>query len=170
MLDQSIEHLSGLDRRRLLQWIAVGSAAALSGCAGLQPNLKAPEVTVRNVALGKFDFSGLDVLVDLRVKNPNDLTLPLTGIEYGLILQNVKVAEGRQAKAVTLQALGETDMQLGVTVNLLNTATELVPLLLNKRSAPKSLSYQVDGRVKLDWWYMPSIPFNKAGQVALNFG
>ena len=71
---------------------------------------------------------------------------------------------------MTLPALGETDMPLQVTVNLLKTATELVPLLMNKRAAPKTLSYQVDGRVKLDWWYMPSIPFNKMGEVPLQFG
>lgn len=170
MLESHLNHLEGLNRRRVLQWIAIGSAAAVSACAGLKPNLQAPQVSVRNVTMGKFDFSGLDVLVDLRVQNPNDLDLPLTGIEYGLSLQNIRVAEGRQAKSVTLPKMGETDMQLGVTVNLLKTATELLPLLMNKRSAPKSLSYQVDGRVKLDWWYMPSIPFNKAGQMALNFG
>ncbi len=160
--------LSDLDRRRLLQWLAIGSAAAISACAGMKPNLLAPEVAVRSVTMGKLDFSGLDVMVNLRVKNPNDLSLPLTGIEYALSLQDVKVAEGKQAKSVTLPALGEADMQLGMTVNLLKTATELLPLLMRKRKAPKTLSYRVDGRVKLDWWYMPSIPFNKIGQVTLS--
>lgn len=164
------DQLPGLPRRRLLQWIAIGSAAAVSGCAVLRQNLEAPQVSVRNVAMGKFDLSGLDFLVDLRVKNPNDLELPITGIEYGLVLQKVRVAEGRQAHSVILPALGETDMQLGVTVNLLKTATELVPLFLNRRAMPQNLAYQLDGRVKLDWWYMPSIPFSKIGEVPLQFG
>ncbi len=158
-----------LPRRQLLQWLALGSAAALAACAGIKPQMLAPEVSVRNVTMGRFDFSGLDLLVDLRVKNPNDIELPITGIEYGVVLQKVRVAEGKQARAVTLPALGEADMPLQVTVNILKTATELVPLLMNKRKAPKTLSYQVDGRVKLDWWYMPSIPFNKMGEVPLQF-
>lgn len=169
MLDHPIIEAQALDRRRLLQWLAVASAAAVGACAGMPTQLLAPEVSVRNVALGKFDLSGLDVRVDLRVKNPNDLALPLTGIEYGLILQKVKVAEGRQARSVTLPALGETDLPLNLTINLLSTATQLVPLFMNRRTAPKTLSYQVDGRVKLDWWYMPSIPFNKMGEVPLQF-
>lgn len=170
MQDFLIVPSTALPRRQLLQWIALGSAATLAACAGIKPNLLAPEVSVRNVTMGKFDFSGLDFLVDLRVKNPNDINLPITGIEYGLVLQKVRVADGKQARSVTLPALGETDMPLQVTVNLLKTATELVPLFLNKRAAPKTLSYQVDGRVKLDWWYMPSIPFNKMGEVPLQFG
>lgn len=168
MQDSPLHHPHALSRRRLLQWLALGSAASLGACA-LKPSMLAPEVSVRNVTLSKLDFSGLDLLVDLRVKNPNDVELPITGIEYAVMLQNVRVADGRQARAVTLPALGETDMPLQVTVNLLKTATELVPLLLNKRGAPKALSYRVDGRVKLDWWYMPSIPFNKIGEVALPF-
>lgn len=164
-----IDQPHGLPRRRLLQWIAIGSAGAVAACAGMRPNVIAPEVSVRTVSMGRFDFSGVDFLVDLRVKNPNDISLPITGIEYGLALQNVRVAEGRQSKAVTLPAMGETDMQLGVTVNLLKTATELVPLLMNRRKAPKTLAYQVSGRVKLDWWYMPSVPFNSVGEVPLQF-
>lgn len=170
MQDFLITPPDALSRRQLLQWIALGSAASLAACAGLKPQMLAPEVSVRNVTMGRFDFSGLDFLVDLRVKNPNDINLPITGIEYGLALQKIRVAEGRQARAVTLPALGETDMPLQVTVNLLKTATELVPLLMNKRTAPKTLSYQVDGQVKLDWWYMPGIPFNKMGEVPLQFG
>ncbi|MEZ5504930.1 MAG: LEA type 2 family protein [Gammaproteobacteria bacterium] len=170
MSDHTIPFAEHIDRRRLLQWLALGSATAVAACAGLPTNLIAPEVSVRNVTLGQLDLSGLDVMVDLRVKNPNNITLPVTGIEYGLVLQKIRVAEGRQARAVTLPALGETDMPLVVTVNLLKTATGLLPLLMNPAKAPKSLAYQVDGKVKLDWWYMPAIPFNRAGDVPLQFG
>lgn len=160
-----------LPRRQLLQWLAVGSTAALAGCSLLQTaNLQAPEVRVRNVQIGRLDLSGLELVVDLRLRNPNDIALPVTGVEYNLMLQGIKVADGRQAQSVTLPALGETDLRLGLNVNLLTTATQLVPLLLNPRAAPKTLSYAVDGSVKLDWWYMPSIGFNRAGEVPLAGG
>lgn len=157
-----------LPRRRLLQWLGVGSALALGGCSMMKTaNLEAPEVRVRNVQLGRLDLSGLELIVDLRLRNPNDLALPVTGVEYNLTLQGVKVADGRQAKSVTLPALGEADMRLGLNVNLLTTAAHLLPLLMNPASAPKTLSYKVDGNVKLDWWYMPSIGFNREGEVPL---
>ena len=159
---------SALPRRQLLQWLTVGGAVALSGCSMLQTaNLEAPEVRVRNVQLGRLDLSGLELIVDLRLRNPNDIALPVTGVEYNLTLQGVKVADGRQAKAVTLPALGEADMRLGLNVNLLTTAAHLLPLLMNPASAPKTLSYKVDGNVKLDWWYMPTIGFDRAGEVPL---
>jgi LEA14-like dessication related protein len=131
-------------------------------------NLKAPEVQVRNVSLGRLDLSGLEMLVDLRLRNPNNIALPITGVEYNLMLQNIKVADGRQAESRILPALGETDVRLGLNLNLLASASQLVPMLLNPQSAPKALNYRVDGSVKLDWWYMPSIPFNRAGEVPLN--
>lgn len=170
MLDHCMSIAELIDRRRLLRGLALGTAAVVSACAGLPTRLIAPEVRVRNVSLGQLDLSGLDVMVDLRVKNPNNIALPVTGIEYGLMLQKIQVAEGRQARAVTLPALSETDMPLVVTVNLLKTATGLLPLLMNPGKAPKSLAYQVDGRVKLDWWYMPTIPFNQSGEVPLQLG
>ncbi len=157
-----------LPRRQLLQWLTVGTTAALTGCSLLQSTqLQAPEVQVRNVQIGRLDLSGLELLVDLRLRNPNDLALPVTGVEYNLMLQGVKVADGRQAQSVTLPALGETDLRLGLNVNLLKTATQLVPLLLNPQAAPKALDYAVDGKVKLDWWYMPAISFSRAGAVPL---
>lgn len=162
---------SALPRRRLLQWLTVGGAAVLGGCSMMKTaNLEAPEVRVRNVQLGRLDLSGLELIVDLRLRNPNDMELPVTGVEYNLTLQGVKVADGRQAKSVTLPALGEADMRLGLNVNLLTTAAHLLPLLMNPASAPKALSYKVDGNVKLDWWYMPTIGFNREGEVPLVAG
>ncbi|HVL01972.1 MAG TPA: LEA type 2 family protein [Dongiaceae bacterium] len=159
---------SSLSRRQLLHWIGAGSALALTGCNAIKAaNLEAPEVRVANVAMGRFDLSGLELLVDLHLRNPNDIDLPITGLEYNFILQGVKVAEGRQAKSQTLPALGETDMRLGLNVNLLSSAAQLVPMLLNPQALPKSLDYKVDGSVKLDWWYMPKIAFNRAGSVPL---
>jgi len=158
---------SHLNRRRLLTWLAVGSVA-LTGCSAMKAaNLQAPEIRVRNVTLGNLDLSGLEVLVDLRLRNPNDLTLPITGIEYNLVLDGTRVADGRQAKAVTLPALGEADLQLSMNVNLFKSAMRLVPKLMNPTKPVKSMHYQVGGSVKLDWWYLPSLPFSREGDLPL---
>ena len=159
--------VSRIPRRRLLGWMALGSVALSSGCAALKGNLQAPEVRVRDVTLGNLDLSGLEILVNLRLRNPNNVALPVTGIEYNLILENVKVADGREARAVTLPALGEADMQISLNVNLLTSATKLLPILLNPAKTPKSLHYKVDGHVKLDWWYLPSIAFDRSGELPL---
>lgn len=163
--------VSLLPRRRLLHWLALGGVVSLAGCSMLKTTtLQAPEVKVRKVSVGRMDLSGLELRVDLQLRNPNDLALPVTGVEYSLMLQGAKVADGRQAKSVTLPALGEAELPLVLKVNLLTAARHLVPLLMNPKPGANTLSYAVDGAVKLDWWYMPTLRFNRAGEVALAAG
>ena len=111
-----------------------------TSCASLLFHAEPPEVLVSNVKpLGGTLFEQR-VQVDLRVKNPNDFPLEVTGLDFTLHLNHKKITRGLANQAVTIPKLGEAVISVDTTTSTLDMLNQLLHL-----TKGQNLSYQVNG-------------------------
>lgn len=128
-----------------------------SGCATLLLQPEPPEVLVSNVKpLGGTLFEQR-LRVDLRVRNPNDFDLDVTGLDFTLQLNNKKVARGLANQAVTIPRLGEGILSVETTTSTLDVLRQLIHL-----SKGEDITYQITGVLHLQ--DVP-LPFDNEGVI-----
>lgn len=121
------------------------------------PKLERPTLSVVGVQLLKSDLWHQELRVRMRVKNPNDRTLPVEGILYQLDVQGQELAHGMSGDRFVVPALGEAEFDMSVSANLVN----VLPKLLNHNST--QVQYRIYGKISLSAGLLRSIPFDDHG-------
>lgn len=118
--------------------------ATLSGCASWFMKGEMPDVQVTNITpLDSTPFEQR-LKIDLRVRNPNDYELHVTGIDIRLDLNGKRLARGLGNQAFTVPRLSDTV----VTIETTTSTLDLVRQLLGLRNA-QALTYDVSGVLHL---------------------
>ena len=142
------------------------AALALGACAALGTNLETPKLSLVGVQLHDATFFEQRLLVRLRVRNPNDLVLPVKGLTVNFELDGVDFAEGVSARAFDVPALGEAEFDMLVTAN---AATALLEIFgKDRRKSSKELDYRISGKLSTSLGLLKSIPFDERGKVSLD--
>jgi LEA14-like dessication related protein len=120
---------------------AIALAALVSGCATVQP------LEVRVIALEPAESLPLEqrMTLGLRLVNPNDREIVLTGMSLNLTVNDQPLARGVSDATVTVPRLGEAVARITVGTSLFDVARQLF-VLDAKRSG---LKYGIDGRIYL---------------------
>jgi len=136
-------------------------AMFLSACSsnGIKGLVEQPTIQVHKVQMGNFNLSGGSATFVLDIQNPNSFAIPLSGLDYGLRLNGVQVAQGVKEQRVTIGAKQSQKLEIPLHFSFSNMATMLPGLLRNR-----SLNYDLDGSVHLPWF---KIPFNRAGSTII---
>lgn len=136
----------------------------LSGCSLLRyKTAEAPRVTVSDIQLAGFSIFEQKFDVALRMQNPNDFALPITGMEYELFVEDSAVASGVSDRNINVPAFGEQMVTVSVVGNFLNSLTQLQRW---QQSGGSELGYRLKGRLKMA--DVPvKIPFDYAGKFEL---
>lgn len=87
-----------------------GGCSALQELAGLQK----PRLSVTDVRVTGFDFSGLDMAFDVTVDNPNALSLQMLSYDYNLAINRRTFVSGRQAEETRIEASGQSTFRVPV--------------------------------------------------------
>ena len=98
--------------------------------------------------------------------NPNSFSLPILGLNYGLNIAGIDVANGTTANGVNIPANGTDYLDIDLSTNLLKSLPELSNVL---KSGGKDLSYNFKGNLNLDNTFIKTVPFNKTGSFNLDF-
>ena len=137
----------------------------LAGCAtaGFQ-NLETPHVTLSNVqpmdSMGVFE-QHYDVT--LRIQNPNNVDLPIDGLNYKVILNDREFARGVSRDRVVIPALGDEIIHVTVT----NSPFDWVKQIDRLNSTPNiQPSYKIEGTLFLQGFGGRKLPFSQAGTFA----
>lgn len=142
------------------------AALALGACAALGTNLQTPKLSLVGVQLHDATFFEQRLLVRLRVRNPNDLVLPVKGLTVNFELDGVDFAEGVSARAFDVPALGEAEFDMLVTAN---AATALLEIFgKDRRKSSKELDYRISGKLSTSLGLLRSVPFDERGKVSLD--
>lgn len=115
----------------------------LIGCtsiAELTVQPESPEVLLVNITPLDATMFEQRLQVDLRVRNPNDFDLEVTGIDFTLHLNDQRLARGLTNKASTIPRLGDAVISVETTTSTLDVIRQLLQL-----SQRQEVSYQVDG-------------------------
>ena len=105
---------------------------ALAGCAGLTESWEAPEVVVTSIVPHEIGLERQTLGVGLRLRNPNDRTLPIKAMSYRLSLQGVELAAGGGKLERQIPAFGETETVVSLDANAAALARMLPSLALSE--------------------------------------
>jgi LEA14-like dessication related protein len=152
--------------REVLQGCRAGTLAllmlpVLAGCAAL-PKYEAPKLSVVALKMQGGDFFSQRILVRMKVFNPNERALPVTGISYRIEVNDAELGEGATSAPFTVPSMGEVEFDMQVTANLAGALAKL----LSRRNS-EELSYRLVGSVKLASGLLRRIPFDERGRVKL---
>jgi LEA14-like dessication related protein len=119
----------------------------------LQP--EAPEVLLVNITPLDTTIFEHRLKVDLRVRNPNDFDLKVTGLDFTLHLNEQRLARGLTNKASTIPRLGDSVVSVETTTSTLDVLRQF----LNFRQK-QEVTYQVDGILHIQG---ARLPFDNKG-------
>lgn len=134
----------------------------LGGCVGPQ-KVQAPTIALQNVVFQKSQGFMQHLEVQLIVSNPNDFSIPLTGLKFDLKVNGLDFAQGLSNQHVEIPRLGRAVVPVDVTVSVLALMKQIQAA--QKR---KDLEYRVKGTAFLDQVLLPKIDFDRQGKIKLN--
>jgi LEA14-like dessication related protein len=100
------------------------------GCATLTSQWTAPEVELVGARPKVLGLDRQSLILNLRVKNPNDRALPIKGLTYRVQVEGRELAEGSSALERLIPPGGTEQVDVEVSSNLLALMPELPRLLL----------------------------------------
>lgn len=148
-------------------WFVLLAAAAilLAGCSTVA-SLQTPRLSLVGVQLQEASFFEQRMRVRLRVQNPNDLVLPVRGLDVTFELDGEEFAQGTSARAFDVPALGEAEFDMLVTAN---AATVLLRIIEKDRDGRlEALDYRIRGKLSTSLGLLRSVPFDERGKVTLD--
>jgi LEA14-like dessication related protein len=128
---------------------------AMAGCASWFMKGKPPEVLVINVM--PLDATALEqrLQVDLRIRNPNDFDLLVTGIDFTLNFNGKRLARGLSNKDLTVPRLGDAVVSVETSTSTFDVVRQLLGFSRNQ-----DLSYDITGLLHLK---DGRLPFDSSG-------
>jgi LEA14-like dessication related protein len=152
----------------LAPWPLLALAVVLlsAGCSSLAANLQTPRLSLVGIQLQDASFFEQRLRVRLRVQNPNDLVLPVRGLDVSFQLDGEDFAQGVSERAFDVPAFGEAEFDMLVTAN---AATALLRIFDKDRSGRlESLDYRIRGKLSTSLGLLRSVPFDERGTISLD--
>ena len=141
-------------------------ALALQGCAALSPNFQEPDVQVTAIEPLPANRAGdLRFRIHLRVYNPNDTDLALSGLYYTLNLAGHKVVTGTASDLPPIRAYGQDDIVVDASANLMGSFMAAAELLSMRGD---TVPYTLEAKLGLQRSLLPYIKVRKAGEIKLS--
>ena len=150
-------------------FVALTLLVSISGCSSLpmlEQLIAKPTLAVASFAMSDASLLKQTFKVRLKVDNPNAFSLPILGLNYGLNIAGVDVAQGSNEKSVTIPAGGSDYLDINVNTNLLKSLPDLKSVIMR---GGKDMSYAISGNVKTKNSIVSSIPFKKTGKFEFSF-
>jgi LEA14-like dessication related protein len=133
-----------------------------AGCSSIPADFEKPTVTLAGVSLGGISLLEQQFVLNLRVANPNNIDIPLNGLNLSLDINDKPFANGVSSEAITLPRLGSAIVKLRVSTSL-NTFIQQFNAL---QASGKPIAYRIKGKL-----FLPLRPdgvsFERQGEVNL---
>lgn len=143
----------------------IALAVLAAGCAAMLPKLETPRLSLVGVQMQEASLFEQRLQVRLRVQNPNDLALPVRGLDVNFELDGEPFATGVSARQFEVPALGEAEFDMIVTAN---AATALLKLLSRREGSKRdSLDYRISGELRTSLGLLRTVPFIETGSIPL---
>jgi LEA14-like dessication related protein len=114
----------------------------LHGCAGLR--LQTPSVTVADIRVTEATLFEQRYAFTLRVLNPNDMDIPVTGMSFEVKLNNQPFAKGASGKPINLPRLSDAVVDVTATSDLSGFIRQINEL---RKGHLNAISYHIKGRL-----------------------
>ena len=141
--------------RTVARYLACLLLVATAGCASWFMNGEPPEVLVTNVTPLETTAFEQRLQVDLRIRNPNDFDLLVTGIDFTLTLNGKRLARGLSNKDITVPRLSDAVVSVQTSTSTFDMVRQLLSF-----SQTQDLSYDITGLLHLK---DGRLPFDNSG-------
>jgi LEA14-like dessication related protein len=131
------------------------------GCAWLpQSSLPPPEVEVMSIT--PLAWHGLDkqFVIELRISNPGDVALDISGIDCDLSIENRKLLHSISKTFPSIEPHNQETYSVLFTGNVRDSAKLLRYVAKHKKD---TVSYEVSGKLHLRGWLTRPLSFTSAG-------
>jgi LEA14-like dessication related protein len=138
--------------------VAILLIMPLLGACNTVPGVQEPYVSVENIDLGSGNLLGQQMLLTLRLTNPNDFDIPLDGLRAQMDLNGQPFAQGVSNYRTTLPRLGSVVVPLEASISMMNLVRQVMSL-----GQAKSFDYVLSGDVFVVGQSFRNVPFEKTG-------
>jgi len=143
--------------------LTLGLLVSLGGCSSwLTDDFRDPEVRLLKVDVIKAKLLEQKFVLRFRIDNPNDISLPIRGLNYNVKLNGVLLAEGQSDKSFTVPARGHQTFDVPVRTNLWRHLKRIVNSL---EDPDEPISYQLQGEVKTGLMFGRSVHLQRNGEI-----
>ncbi len=132
-------------KRRLFALLSFLFVFILGSCAGL--NVKSPYVTIADIKVIEAGLFEQRFACKLRIQNPNDVELRLTGVSFEVEINGQPFAKGVSNQSLTVPRLSEEVLEVTAVSTLSNIVRQLKELC---KGEGKALTYRLKGGFATD--------------------
>lgn len=133
----------------------------VAGCATALTGMEEPDFHVINIVpMGSEGMFEHRARVYLRIINPNDVPLEITGFSFHMDINDTRFTRGVSSEALSVPRLGEATTSVVVTTTVLDIARQM--MALEGRENP---TYLIKGKVYLANARMHSVSFSYEGEL-----
>jgi len=151
----------------MLMWkrfVPVALALCLGACSLLAPKFNRPNVSVVSVELRGGNLLQQNFAVKLNIQNPNNRSLPVSGLHVELTVGGEQIATGVSDRAVLVPANGDSDFDMTIKANV---ALALLKLANKMDQHADTIDYEVTGSASVDLPFLRDLPFRQSGAFSL---
>jgi len=144
-------------------WIATWAGLAFAACTVVPSQLETPEISF--VGLRAIEASVFEQRLEVRMKvrNPNDLELPVNGLDVDIEIAGEPFARGVSAREFVVPSRGEAEFDMIVTAN---AATALLKIAGADRKTDV-IEYRIKGKLSTRVGLLRTVPFEETGTLPL---
>ncbi|MGW8161788.1 MAG: LEA type 2 family protein [Desulfobulbales bacterium] len=145
----------------------------IAGCAGSGRLTQSPRVTLADIQLQEIKTLESAFLVELRVLNPNDRPLEVSGIECDLKIDGNEFAAGVSGDHHVIPAYGSAIVPVTIYASMLDMVSSVMAFVQGSSSKTgqlKPLRYRLSGHVRLGGiqGLKKNLPFESTGELSLD--
>ena len=128
------------------------------------PLLKLPSISFNTVKLDNINFSGADLMLEVKFKNPNSFSMLIDQMNYNFQVNGNKWMSGKANQKTSTNQNGESIIQIPVSLDFLQMGSSLFQLI----SGGKNLNYNLTGNLDIKNSHPLlknlSLPFDQTGK------
>jgi len=128
------------------------------------PLLKLPKISFNSVKLDNINFSGANLMLEVKFKNPNAFTMLIEQMNYNFQVNGKNWLGGKTNQKTTTNKNGESIIQIPVSLDFLQMGSSLFQVI----SGGKNLNYNFTGNLDIKNSHPLlqnlSLPFDQTGK------
>ena len=140
-----------------------GLLSGLAGCSTwMTGGFKDPDVQLVKVDVIKARLLEQEFRLYFRIDNPNNVSLPVRGLDYSVHLNEMMLAEGHSNEWFSVPAHGRHHFDVPVRTNLWRHVRQIVKAL-EKPDVP--IRYRLQGEVKTGMLFGRRVHVSRNGEI-----
>ena len=133
--------------------------------SGNLPLIKFPSLNIASLKLKNVSFSGANLELNLKVKNPNAFSLYLNRFNYDFAINGLSWIIGKTEQQTEIIKKKEANLKIPISLNFLTMGQAVYQLLQGDKNLNYQLNSDVNLKTSIPLMGEITLPMNKSGQI-----